>query len=98
MNWRNTGFGGSLAARTCRKSDFPLHTREFLDAYLKRDSSALVFLKRSPVANRVPKHVLDATFRQAIPSPFTFADFRKQVAEQGPSPVKSSAGSLACSK
>jgi tetratricopeptide (TPR) repeat protein len=59
------------------------YTREFLDAYLKHDSSAVAFLKRSPDENGVPKHVLDASFRPAVPPPTTFADIRKQVGQAG---------------
>jgi dienelactone hydrolase len=59
------------------------YTREFLDAYLKHDATAMVFLKRSPDENEVPKHVLDASFRAASPLTFTFADFRKQVGQEG---------------
>ncbi len=37
------------------------YTREFLDAYLKHDPSAMAFLKRSPDENGVPKHVLNSS-------------------------------------
>ena len=59
------------------------YTREFLDAYLKHDPSAVAFLRKSPDENEVPKHILNATFRKALPLPFDFADFREQVGEQG---------------
>ncbi|KAF1007939.1 MAG: hypothetical protein GAK28_01415 [Luteibacter sp.] len=35
----------------------------FLDAYLKRDASALAFLKATPAANGVPKHTMAITLR-----------------------------------
>jgi hypothetical protein len=59
------------------------YTRRFLDAYLKHDASAMAFLKRSPDENEIPKYVLDASFRAALPATFTFEDFRKQVGQEG---------------
>ena len=41
------------------------YTLEFLDAYLKHDSAAMEFLKRSPAENEVPKHLIAPTFRPA---------------------------------
>jgi pimeloyl-ACP methyl ester carboxylesterase len=59
------------------------YTREFLDAYLRHDPSAIAFLKRSPAENSVPNHVMDANFRAAVASSFSFSDFRVQVGERG---------------
>jgi pimeloyl-ACP methyl ester carboxylesterase len=59
------------------------YTREFFDAYLKHDPSAMAFLKQPPEKNGVPKHVLDASFRAAVPLPLGFAQFRKEVAQKG---------------
>jgi hypothetical protein len=44
------------------------YTREFLDAYLKHDSVAMAFLRRTPSENEVPKHLIAATFRAASAS------------------------------
>jgi pimeloyl-ACP methyl ester carboxylesterase len=45
------------------------YTLEFLDAYLKHDSVALAFLKRTPLENGAPKHLIAATFRPASSKP-----------------------------
>ncbi len=45
-----------------------LYTREFLDAYLRHDSAAMAFLKRSPIQNGAVKHEILADFRASIPS------------------------------
>lgn len=42
------------------------YTREFVDVYLKRNAAAMEFLKRAPVENHVPKHLMAAQFRPAI--------------------------------
>jgi pimeloyl-ACP methyl ester carboxylesterase len=42
-----------------------LYTLNFLDAYLKHDSSAKAFLERTPAENGVPKHFMDIRFRHA---------------------------------
>jgi dienelactone hydrolase len=41
------------------------YTLEFVDAYLKRNAAAMEFLKRKPVENHVPKHLMAAQFRPA---------------------------------
>jgi dienelactone hydrolase len=41
------------------------YTLEFLNAYLKNDSQAGVFLKRSPAENGVPQHLIAITSRKA---------------------------------
>jgi dienelactone hydrolase len=41
------------------------YTLEFLNAYLKHEESAVLFLKRTPAENGVPKHVTAVTLRQA---------------------------------
>lgn len=41
------------------------YTWKFLDAYLKKDSDALAFLKRTPAENGAPKHYLATEFRPA---------------------------------
>ncbi len=45
------------------------YTVEFLDAYLKHDSTAVLFLKHSPTQNGVPSHLMAVSFRQASPNP-----------------------------
>ncbi|WP_157467995.1 hypothetical protein [Edaphobacter aggregans] len=41
------------------------YTLEFLNAYLNHDAAALLFLKRTPTENNVPKHLIAANFRAA---------------------------------
>ena len=42
-----------------------LYTLNFLNAYLKHDTSAKAFLERTPAENGVPKHFMGITFRPA---------------------------------
>jgi pimeloyl-ACP methyl ester carboxylesterase len=46
-----------------------LYTLEFLNAYLKHEESAVLFLKRTPAENGVPKHLMAFSLRQASPQP-----------------------------
>jgi Dienelactone hydrolase and related enzymes len=43
------------------------YTLEFLDAYLKHDTEAQAFLRNTPAANGVPKHIMSVNFRAAKP-------------------------------
>jgi pimeloyl-ACP methyl ester carboxylesterase len=45
------------------------YTVEFLNAYLKQEKSAELFLKRTPTENGVPKHLMAVTLRQAPSKP-----------------------------
>ena len=45
------------------------YTLEFLSAYLKHDSAAESFLKRTPMENEVPKHLMAIVFRPASGRP-----------------------------
>jgi predicted alpha/beta-hydrolase family hydrolase len=45
------------------------YTLEFLNAHLKHEESAVLFLKRTPAENGVPKHLMAVTSRQASPTP-----------------------------
>jgi dienelactone hydrolase len=45
------------------------YTLEFLNAYLKHEESAVLFLKRTPAENGVPKHLMAFSLRQASPQP-----------------------------
>jgi len=51
------------------------YTRAFLDAYLKQDAAALAFLKATPIANGVPKHMMAMKVRPASASAPTKAGF-----------------------
>ena len=46
-----------------------LYTLNFLDAYLKHDTSAKAFLARNPAENGVPKHFMGITSRPALKIP-----------------------------
>jgi pimeloyl-ACP methyl ester carboxylesterase len=45
------------------------YTLEFLNAYLKHEESAVLFLKRPPSDNGVPKHLMAVTLREASATP-----------------------------
>jgi len=45
------------------------YTLEFLNAYLKHTESAVLFLKRTPGENGVPRHLMAVTLRQALATP-----------------------------
>jgi pimeloyl-ACP methyl ester carboxylesterase len=45
------------------------YTLEFLNAYLKHDESAVLFLKRTPAENGVPRHLMAVNFRRALATP-----------------------------
>lgn len=45
-----------------------LYTREFLEAYLKHDLSAMTFLKQSPAESGIPKHEIVSNFRLHVQS------------------------------
>ncbi len=59
------------------------YTREFLDAYLKHDASAMKFLKNKPAANGVPLHVVGVKYRSAKPLPASLTSFKIEVGRQG---------------
>ena len=42
------------------------YTLEFLNAYLKHEESAALYLERSPAENGVPRHLMAAYFRRAV--------------------------------
>ncbi len=59
------------------------YTRAFLDDYLKHDSAATTFLRKTPGENGVPAHIMGVKFRNATPAPASFASFRIQVGREG---------------
>lgn len=59
------------------------YTREFLDAYLKKDEVAVAFLKSPPSKVGVPEHVLGVTFQPGGSRPFDQTAFRQEVAKAG---------------
>jgi dienelactone hydrolase len=59
------------------------YTLEFLNAYLKHDTSAMSFLKSSPTDNGVPKHVMTVDFRAAKGVPASFDGFRAEIGRLG---------------
>ena len=52
------------------------YSLEFLNAYLKQDTAAMLFVKRTPAQNNVPKHLMAVSFRPAL---------AKQVVSSSPS-------------
>jgi dienelactone hydrolase len=59
------------------------YTRVFLDAYLKHDSAALSFLKKTPAENGVPAHVMAVSYRAGGGIPPSFEGFRREIGRQG---------------
>lgn len=45
------------------------YTLEFLNAYLKHDTAAALFLKRTPAENGVPRHLMAASIRTSSGKP-----------------------------
>jgi dienelactone hydrolase len=45
------------------------YTLEFLNAYLKHEESAVLFLKRTPAENGVLRHLMAVNFRRAVATP-----------------------------
>lgn len=59
------------------------YTLKFLDAYLKRDASAMTWLERAPAENGVPPHLMTRTFRAADKVPASMETFRAALHRQG---------------
>ena len=59
------------------------YTREFLDAHLKQDLGAMVFLKKTPEENGVPTSAMILTFRAAKGPVPTLEGFRAELGRQG---------------
>jgi tetratricopeptide (TPR) repeat protein len=59
------------------------YAREFLDARLKQDATALAFLTKTPEENGVPETVMTMTFRAAKGPVPTMEGFRAELGRQG---------------
>lgn len=59
------------------------YTGRFLDAYLKHDSAAVEWLKKTPAENGVPLHFLTASFRAGSGAPPTMDSFREELHQKG---------------
>jgi tetratricopeptide (TPR) repeat protein len=59
------------------------YTLKFLDAYLKRDTSAMAYLKNTPAQNGVPAHLMAVKYRAAKGIPASFEAFRAELGRQG---------------
>jgi len=59
------------------------YTAEFLDAYLKHDSTALAFIKKTPAENGAPSHLPNVDFRAAKGIPASLESFRAELRRQG---------------
>jgi len=59
------------------------YTVKFLDAYLKSDSEALSFLKRPPVDNGVPTHVMSINFNDRTGVLHSYEGFRAEIGRRG---------------
>jgi tetratricopeptide (TPR) repeat protein len=59
------------------------YTLHFLDAYLKHDADSMAWLKKTPIENGAPKHLLTVNFRAAKGRPATFETFRTELGKEG---------------
>ncbi|HEY1744060.1 MAG TPA: CocE/NonD family hydrolase [Granulicella sp.] len=59
------------------------YTLEFLDAYLKHDTTAMAFLKKTPAENGVPVHMMTVDFRATKGVPATVETLRRELGQQG---------------
>ena len=59
------------------------YTLHFLDAYLKHDTAALGWLKKTPAENGAPQHLLSVNYRPAKGVPASFDSFRAELGRQG---------------
>jgi len=59
------------------------YTLGFLDAYLKHDAQAMVFLKKTPAEAGVPPHMMTVDFRAGKGMPATLDALRVEVGRQG---------------
>jgi tetratricopeptide (TPR) repeat protein len=59
------------------------YTLNFLNAYLKHDAGALVFLKKTAAENGAPPHLLTAKFRAGTGTPVSLEAFRAALGQQG---------------
>jgi tetratricopeptide (TPR) repeat protein len=59
------------------------YTLQFLDGYLKHDSSAMTYLKKTPAENGVPRHFMTVNYRPAKGVPASLDAFRVELGRQG---------------
>jgi len=59
------------------------YTLDFLNAYLKRDASAMAWLKKTPAENGAPQHFFSVSFREAKGTAPTYDAFRLEVGKRG---------------
>lgn len=59
------------------------YTLAFLNAYLKHDTEAMQFLKKTPAENGVPPHMMTVNFRAAKSKPYTLEGLVTEVGEKG---------------
>jgi pimeloyl-ACP methyl ester carboxylesterase len=59
------------------------YTLAFLDAYLKQDTGAMGFLKKTPAENGVPPHMMTVDFRAAKGAPATLEGLRVSAGAKG---------------
>jgi tetratricopeptide (TPR) repeat protein len=60
------------------------YTREFLDAYLKKDAAALAFINNTPSANKAPLHMVAVDIRRSKGEvPPTLENFVARLAAEG---------------
>lgn len=78
-----------------RKADYPRedgipgygwmarYTLAYLDAYLKHDSGAMAWLKKTPAENGAPQHFIYTSFRAASGVPASLEGFKTELGRRG---------------
>jgi tetratricopeptide (TPR) repeat protein len=59
------------------------YTLQFLDAYLKHDTAAMLHLKKTPAENGAPRHFMTVNYRAATGVPASLDGFRTEIGRQG---------------
>jgi tetratricopeptide (TPR) repeat protein len=80
----NEGFSDYSAAEISESHSWMArYVLRFLNAYLKNDEAARVFLKNTPETNGVPRHLLASQSRPPLHPAPTVLDFARELAKQG---------------
>jgi dienelactone hydrolase len=87
--WEESKSDGSFKADYGRNDGIPgyawvsRYTLAFLDAYLRHDTAAMDWLRKTPAENGVPEHFLSVDFRAAKGLPPTLEAFRAELGHKG---------------
>jgi dienelactone hydrolase len=87
--WKEAKSDGNFKADYGRADGIPgyawvaRYTLAFLDAYLKHDTTAMEWLKKTPAENEVPQHFVSVDFRAAKGLAPTLEAFRAELGRRG---------------